>query len=97
MKYKWDSCVLEVDLFETNEISVYPGDPKWRDTIIDDIDVPVAAPVAEPVAAPVAEPVDTSELDELKKTNEELTKMVEVLNKKIEELTIMVQQLVVRV
>ena len=101
MKDKWDSCILEVDPFETNKISVYPGDQKWRETIIDDIDLPVAAPVDVaapiPVAAPVDVPVDTSELDELKKTNEELTKMVEVLNKKIEELTIMVQQLVVRV
>ena len=58
MKDNWDSCILEVSdtMFE-----VFPGDPKWRKTIIDDIEVaaptPVAAPVPAPVAAPVAAPV----------------------------------------
>ena len=82
MKDKWDSCVLEVDPFKTNAISVYPGDPKWRETIIDDIDLAVAAPV--PVPVPMAE------LDTLKKANEDLTK-------RVEELTTMVQQLIARV
>jgi hypothetical protein len=84
MKDKWDSCVLEVDPFETNKISVYPGDPKWRETIIDDL----AAP--EPVAVPAPDAVAAAELDTLKKANEDLTK-------RVEELTTMVQQLIARV
>ena len=98
MKDQWDSCVLEVEQYKTNAISVYPGDPVWRETIIDDIAVAMvmAAPKPEPVAmvmaapepVPVAAPM--AELDTLKKANEDLTK-------RVEELTIMVQQLIARV
>lgn len=37
MKDKWDSCILEIiDM----TISVYPGEPEWRHTIIDEIEEP---------------------------------------------------------
>ncbi len=90
MRDEWDSCVLEVH--SKNSMEVFPGDPSWRETIIDDV---AAVPAAIPAAVPAA--IDTSEVDALKKTNADLTIMVETLNKKVEELTIMVQQLLVRV
>lgn len=90
MKDKWDVAVLEVF---NKGFEVFPGVLEWRNTIVDEVPVAIVEPVA--VAVPVA--AHTSELDTLKKTNGELTKMVEVLNKKIEELTTMVQQLITRV
>lgn len=33
MKDQWDSCILEVS---KKEFEVFPGDPKWRETIIDE-------------------------------------------------------------
>ena len=86
MKDNWDSCILEVTdtMFE-----VFPGDPKWRETIIDDIDM--AAPVAAPVPAPV------SELELLQKSNADLTKMVEELNKRLTDMTTTIEQLTARV
>lgn len=106
MKDNWDSCILEVTdtMFE-----VFPGDPKWRETITDDIEVaapvavvaPVATPVAAPVPAPVpvAAPVDApvSELELLQKSNADLTKMVEELNKRVTDMTTTIEQLTARV
>jgi hypothetical protein len=96
MKDNWDSCILEVTdtMFE-----VFPGDPKWRETIIDDIDMasptpaPVATPAPAPVAAPIPAPAPTpapapvTELEILQKSNADLTKMVEELTKKVEQLS----------
>ncbi len=37
MKGNWDSCILEVDTYSKGySFTVYPGDPEWRETIIDE-------------------------------------------------------------
>lgn len=36
MKGEWDSCVLEVCAFHGKFFEVFPGDPEWRKTIIDE-------------------------------------------------------------
>lgn len=36
MKDKWDSCIIEVSPFGSKEFAVYPGDPAWRETIVDE-------------------------------------------------------------
>ena len=77
MKDKWDSCVLEVG---TNSFTVYPGEARWRKTIVDD----------EQKEVPVKEP---TELEKLQASNGELTNMVEVLTTKVVDLTNMVEQL----
>ena len=35
IKGEWDSCVLEVH--SKNSMEVFPGDPEWRKTIIDEM------------------------------------------------------------
>ena len=35
MKDKWDSCILEVH--SISRMEVFPGDPEWRETIIDEV------------------------------------------------------------
>jgi len=34
MKGEWDSCILETH--DDKSFSVYPGDPEWRNTIVDE-------------------------------------------------------------
>ena len=73
MKDKWDSCILEVlkNKEDIYSLCVYPGDPKWRDTILDEI----------------VEVNKLSELENLQASNDELTKMVEGLTAKVVDLT----------
>lgn len=73
MKDEWDSCILEVleNKQDTYSLSVYPGVPTWRDTIVDEI-----VEVKEP-----------SEVETLKKSNADLTKMVGELTMKLVEVT----------
>lgn len=108
MKDKWDTCILEV--IDMN-LQVFPGNPKWRETIVDDIEepvyvhtpvavhasVPVAAPVAAPVpvAVPVAAPV--SQIEKLQKSNAVLTTMLEELTETVKSLTTMVEKLTMRI
>ena len=35
MKGEWDSCILEVSAFNDKAFEVFPGDPSWRNTIVD--------------------------------------------------------------
>lgn len=62
MKDKWDSCILEVCPYNGKYLSVYVGDPSWRETIVDDPSLSGATPAKE-------EPLDsvvTSVLDAFK-------------------------------
>lgn len=73
MKDEWDSCILEVleNKQDKYSLSVYPGDPTWRGTIIDDI----------------VEVRETDEIETLKKYNADLTNMVKKLTMKVLDLT----------
>lgn len=73
MKDKWDSCILEVleNKKDMYSLSVYPGDPMWRDTIVDEI-VEVKKP---------------SEVETLKKSNADLSRMLVELTTKVVDLT----------
>jgi hypothetical protein len=80
MKDKWNACVLEVC---DNSITVYPGEPEWRNTIVDD----------EQEDRPLKE---LSELEKLKASNLALTKTVEELTAKLIDVTSNVEQLTAR-
>jgi hypothetical protein len=82
MKDKWDSCILESCYENGNRsLRVYPGDPEWRQTIVDEV-VPA---------------MELTKVEVLEKSNADLTKMVEELTKRVTELTSTVQQLTLRI
>ena len=67
MKDKWDSCIIEACECGYNLLEVLPGDPSWRDTIVDD-SPSTAAPSTAPLtpaaasAAPSAAPLTPAPL-----------------------------------
>ena len=75
MKNKWDACILEGDM---SSLRVYPGDPKWREEIVEDKTVVIEKPV-------IVEKL--SDLEKLQKMVEELTKKVADLTTRVEELS----------
>jgi len=83
MKDKWDSCVLEVH--SKNTIEVFPGDPRWRDTIIED-----------PVEREEGVKDEPTEIEKLRESNAMLTKMVQELTAKLIDVTSNVEQLTLR-
>jgi hypothetical protein len=52
MKDKWDSCIIEACECGYNLLEVLPGDPSWRNTIVDDS--PSSAPPSSPGASAAA-------------------------------------------
>lgn len=62
MKDNWDSCILEVD---GKSFNVHPGDPSWRETIVDEVSSVLAAP-ALATLEPVLDSVVTSVLESFK-------------------------------
>lgn len=55
MKDKWDSCIIEACECGYNLLEVLPGDPSWRNTIVDDSPsstAPSTAPLTPADAAP---------------------------------------------
>ena len=78
MKDKWDAAVLQVF---NKGFEVFPGDPEWRQTIIDE-EVPI---------------MELTKVEVLEKSNADLTKMVEELTKRVTELTATIQQLTLRI
>ena len=59
MKGNWDSCILE---FDSGGLNVHPGDPSWRETIVDE-ELPSAA---EPTSDQPLDSVVTAVLDSFK-------------------------------
>jgi hypothetical protein len=42
MEGKWDSCIIEACAFKSKDFMVYPGEPSWRETIVDAPESPAA-------------------------------------------------------
>jgi uncharacterized protein YlxW (UPF0749 family) len=72
MKDKWDSCILQGSCEKNRRLlQVYPGEPEWRNTIVDTTEVEV---------------LEKSNAD-LTKMVQELTQKVRDLTNTVEQLT----------
>jgi hypothetical protein len=60
MRDNWDYCILE---FDSDGLNVHPGDPKWRETIVDE---ELASASATPEADQPLDSVVTAVLDSFK-------------------------------
>jgi len=71
MKDKWDSCVIQACEYGSKVLEVFPGDPSWRETIVDEAPSASASATptpasATPAPAPELDSVVTSVLDSFK-------------------------------
>ena len=71
MKDKWDSCIIiQACEYGSKVLEVFPGDPSWRETIVDEEATSPVAPASSPGASASAEPkldsVVTSVLESFK-------------------------------
>jgi len=69
MKDKWDSCIIQACEYGSKVLEVFPGDPSWRETIVDEETAASAEPEpgSDTVAAePALDSVVTAVLDSFK-------------------------------
>jgi len=63
MKDKWDSCIIQACEYGSKVLEVFPGDPSWRQTIVDE---EASSPGASASAEPKLDSVVTSVLESFK-------------------------------
>lgn len=55
MKDKWDSCIIQACEYAYKILEVFPGDPSWRDTIVDEPALTTEEPKLDSVVTAVLE------------------------------------------
>lgn len=65
MEGNWDACIIEASAFNHKDFMVYPGEPSWRETIVEDPS-PLGASPSSPLGASPLDSVVTSVLDAFK-------------------------------
>ena len=63
MKDKWDSCIIQACEYGSKVLELFPGDPSWRQTIVDE---EASSPGASASAEPKLDSVVTSVLESFK-------------------------------